>query len=159
MATYRRETRVSAPLEDVWSFHSTPDGLESITPPFMNLEVHSVVGPDGESDPEVLDAGSRIRLSIRPFGVGPRRSWTSLVTERRRTDHAAVFRDVMVDGPFEKWEHAHKFLVDGEQTVIVDRVEYELPGGAIGRAVSPIGRIGLETLFCDRHRRTRQLFG
>ena len=26
MATYRRETRIRAPFEEVWSFHSTTDG-------------------------------------------------------------------------------------------------------------------------------------
>ena len=41
-----------------------------------------MTAPDGEPDPEVLEAGSRIKLSMRPFGVGPRQEWTSVITER-----------------------------------------------------------------------------
>lgn len=62
MATYRRETRIEAPFEEVWTFHSTTDGLEALTPEFMNLEVGGVTGPDGDPDPDELDAGARIEL-------------------------------------------------------------------------------------------------
>ncbi|WP_254840338.1 SRPBCC family protein [Natronomonas marina] len=157
MATYTRETRVEAPLEEVWAFHSTVDGLEALTPDFMNLEVRAVTGPDGDPDPEVLAAGSRIDLSMRPFGVGPRTEWTSVITERSEEEGAAMFHDVMEGGPFPVWEHTHRFFADGEATVVSDRVEYELPGGALGRAVSPLGWVGFEPMFRGRHRKTREL--
>mgnify|MGYP006302399483 CR=1 FL=1 len=82
MATYRRETRIRAPFDEVWGFHSTTDGLEALTPEFMRLEVESVTGPDGAPDPDELDAGSRIELSVRPFGIGPRQRMVSVITER-----------------------------------------------------------------------------
>jgi ligand-binding SRPBCC domain-containing protein len=157
MATYQRETRVEAPLEEVWEFHSTIAGLEKLTPAFMHLTVHEVVGPDGQSDPEILDAGSRIEMSLRPFGVGPRRRWTSVITERAEWDGAAMFHDVMEEGPFPTWEHTHRFFADGEATIVSDRVEYELPGGPLGRAVTPLGWVGFEPMFRGRHRKTKQL--
>jgi ligand-binding SRPBCC domain-containing protein len=157
MATYQRRTRVRAPFETVWRFHSTADGLEALTPAFLNLEVERVVGPDGASDPEVLEAGSVVEASIRPFGVGPRQSWTSRIVERAGSEGAAMFRDAMEEGPFPRWEHTHQFFADGEATVVEDRVEYELPGGAAGRAASPLGLVGLEPMFRHRHRRTREL--
>ena len=157
MATYRRETRVDAPFEDVWAFHSTTDGLEALTPGFANLVVESVTGPDGAPDPGELEAGSRIDLSVRPFGVGPRRRMVSVITARERDAGAGMFRDVMESGPFAEWEHTHRFFADGDGTRLVDHVRYELPGGAIGRAVSPLGRIGFEPMFRARHRTTREL--
>lgn len=156
MVSYERETRVRAPLEDVWEFHSTVAGLESVTPDFVNLRVHEVVGPDGEPEPGILEAGSRVHASVRPFGVGPRQTWTSVIVERRRDDGAATFRDVMEDGPFPRWEHTHRFFEDGDGTRIVDHVEYQLPGGAAGRAASPLAWVGLEPLFRERHRRARE---
>jgi ligand-binding SRPBCC domain-containing protein len=156
MATYRRETRVDAPFEAVWAFHSTPDGLEALTPAFAHLEVTRVTGPDGESDPDELVAGSRLELSVRPLGIGPRRDVVSTITERNREDRRGMFRDVMEGGPFSKWEHTHRFVADGDGTRIIDYVEYQLPGGVIGRAVSPLAGLGLAPMFRARHRATRR---
>ncbi|MDG5817360.1 SRPBCC family protein [Natronococcus sp. A-GB7] len=156
MPTYERQTRIEAPLEDVWEFHSRVTGLEGVTPAWMGLTVESVVGPDGEPDPGVLEAGSEVTLSTRPFGVGPRQRWTSMITERERTDGTAYFRDEMVSGPFERWVHTHAFYGDGDETLIRDRVEYELPFGPLGRAATPFSRIGFETMFRARHRLTKE---
>lgn len=157
MATYRRETHIDAPLEAVWEFHSTTDGLEALTPAFMHLEVESVTGPNGEPDPDVLEAGSRIELSMQPFGIAPRQQMVSVITERRVDDGARMFRDVMESGPFAEWVHTHEFFADGTGTRLVDRVEYRLPGGRLGRVSSPLGRIGLEPMFRGRHKTTKRL--
>lgn len=157
MATYRRETRVGAPFDDVWQFHSRAEGLVALTPAFMNLEIERVTDPDGDPDPEVLEAGSTVEASIRPFDVGPRQAWTSRIVERTEEDGAAMFRDVMTEGPFARWEHTHRFFEADEETVVSDRIEYELPGGAVGRAVSPLAWVGIEPMFRSRHRRTREL--
>lgn len=157
MATYRRETRVAAPLEDVWDFHSDVSGLEALTPAFMNLRVEGVTGPGGDPDPEVLEAGSRIDMSMRPFGVGPRQTWTSVITEREAGDGSAMFRDRMEGGPFPEWVHTHRFFADGDETLVVDSVDYRLPGGPVGELVGPLGWVGFEPMFRYRHRRTREL--
>lgn len=158
MATYSRRTRIAAPLSEVWDFHSRVSGLEALTPEWMGLRVEAVRGPDGESAPETLDAGAQIRMSIRPFGVGPRRRWTSRIVAREEGDGSAMFRDDMVDGPFETWVHTHRFFADGDGTIVEDEVEYELPCGPFGRAASPLAVVGLEPMFRDRHRRTRERF-
>jgi ligand-binding SRPBCC domain-containing protein len=159
MAVYQRRTRVDAPLDAVWEFHSRASGLEALTPGWMNLRVESVTGPDGDSDPEILEAGSRIRASLRPFDVGPRQRWTSVITERSRDDGSARFRDEMEGGPFPRWEHTHRFFADGSETVVDDRVVYALPLGALGDAAGPLARVGFEPMFRYRHRRTRELLG
>jgi ligand-binding SRPBCC domain-containing protein len=143
----------------VWDFHSRIDGLEALTPEWMNLRVEAVRGADDEPDPDVLDAGSKIRLSMRPFGVGPRQRWVTRIVERRRDDGRGMFRDEMEGGPFRTWDHTHSFFADGDETVVVDRVEYELPGGSVGRAIGPLAVVGFEPMFRYRHRKTRELLG
>jgi ligand-binding SRPBCC domain-containing protein len=157
MATYERRVRVDAPLADVWDFHSTIRGLEALTPDWMHLRVEKVIGPDGERDPEIMDAGSTAITSVQPLGVGPRQRWISEIVERREADDFAVFRDVMSEGPFAEWEHTHAFYRDGDGTVLRDTVSYQLRGCAIGRALSPLGRVGLEPMFRYRHRKTKEL--
>lgn len=157
MATYRRETWIDAPFEAVWEFHSTIGGLEALTPEFMRLEIDRVTGPDGDPDPEALEAGSRIEMSMQPFGVGPRQRIVSVITDRNREDGAGSFCDIMESGPFPEWEHTHQFFADGDRTRLADRVEYRLPGGPIGRAVSPLGQLGFAPMFRGRHRTTKQL--
>jgi len=153
---YERRTRLSAPLDDVWAFHSTADGLEALTPDWVGLRVERTLGPDGEDDPEVLEAGSELVLSVRPLGVGRRRYLTSVIVDRERTGGTASFTDEMVDGPFDRWLHTHSFYADGDGTVLRDRIEYELPLGGLGDAVAPLGWLGFEPMFRDRHRRTRE---
>jgi len=157
MAVYQREVRVAAPFEEVWQFHSQVGGLEALTPDWMHLEVESVTGPEGESDPDVLETGARIRSSVRPFGIGPRQRWTSIIVEREEEDGAARFRDEMADGPFREWEHTHSFFADGDETVVHDRVEYELPLGTVGHVLGPLAVVGLDPMFRFRHRKTKEL--
>lgn len=161
MPTYQRRTRVAAPLEDVWAFHSTVEGLTAVTPDFLDLRVEAVIDPDGDvaSDPADVELveGCRLRLSIVPLGVGPRQRWTSRITDRSGTGGTRWFEDVMVDGPFATWEHTHLFFGDGDETIIEDRVRYDLPLGAVGRALGPVAVVGFQPMFRFRHRRTRTL--
>lgn len=157
MAVFERETRVAAPLSAVWAFHSRVEGLEALTPDWLRMHVERVEGPDGDRDLDVLEVGSRVTLSVRPFGVGPRQSWTSRIVERAEEEGSALFRDEMVDGPFRKWVHTHAFYDDDGRTRVRDRVEYALPGGEVGRAVSPLARVGMEPMFRHRHRLTHEL--
>ncbi|MFC6732508.1 SRPBCC family protein [Haladaptatus sp. DYSN1] len=156
MPVFERETRIRAPFEKVWDFHSRVEGLEAVTPDWMDLTIESVTGPDGEADPEILDTGTRIEMSLQPFGIGPKQRWTSVITKRKEADGEAMFEDIMERGPFPRWVHTHSFSRDGEETILHDRVEYELPGGDLGKAVSPASRIGFEPMFAGRHRATKR---
>ena len=157
METFERDLRVDAPLEEVWAFHSTVDGLLGLTPEWANLRVDGMEWPDGERpDDDVLVAGTRIHTSVQPFGVAPRQSWVSHVTERVEGDDHTYFVDVMEDGPFPEWRHTHSFFADGDQTVARDRVEYRAPLGPLGALGAPAV---LGPMFHFRHRRTREVLG
>lgn len=166
MSTFERETRVATVFAEVWEFHSRISGLTALTPDWMGMEIEEVRGPDGERapeleapDPGILEAGCEIDVSVRPFGVGPRQHWTSRITEREESEGAALFRDEMVAGPFDRWVHSHSFYADDGGTRIRDRVEYRLPGGRVGRVVGPFAVVGFEPMFRYRHRETRRRFG
>lgn len=155
MAVFERSSLIRAPFEEVWAFHSTVDGLEVVTPDWFNLRVDRVVGPDGEPDPAKLVEGSEVSLSMRPFGVGPRQSWTSRILRRERSDEQGVLVDEMVDGPFPRWHHTHRFNARPAGTRLTDRVEYQLPlGSAAG--MSGLAWPGFAAVFAQRHRATKR---
>ncbi|QLH77915.1 SRPBCC family protein [Halosimplex rubrum] len=172
MPVYEREVVVDAPFDEVWEFHSGASGLEALTPDWMNLRIESSVGPDGEPDPDVLEAGSRVESTVAPFGVAPRQRWVSAIVARAEGDGEAFFRDEMRQGPFPEWVHTHSFeAVDGGPesetsgtsserrsdggTRVHDHVEYELP--VVRGLFGPLGWVGFEPMFRYRHRKTKEL--
>lgn len=154
MAVYERSTVVRAPLEAVWQFHTSPDGLVAVTPDWLGLAVDSVVGPNGTAEPDTFAVGTTVRLSVQPLGIGPRQSWTSRIIHREYAGDTAEFSDEMVEGPFPRWHHTHRFVAVRSGTRLVDRVEYELPLGP-ARGLSGLAWPGFETVFAARHRRAR----
>jgi len=160
MPVFEYESRVDAPLDDVWDFHSRVKGLTELTPGWMRLTVDATTGPDGESDPEILEEGASVDVSLKPLGILPRVSWCSVITERTRTEDVAYFVDEMSDGPFKEWKHTHTFEAldgDGGGTLVRDSVEYVLPLWMLGRAGSPFFRVNARMMFRQRHKKTRKL--
>lgn len=142
-----RSQLIPAPPEEVFAFFSDPANLARITPPWLSFRIH------GER-PELRE-GSRIEYRI---------SW-SFVTLRWVTRIAswsppASFVDVQEKGPYRKWIHAHRFTPTPGGTVRMDdRVEYELPFGALGRLVHALRvRRQLEEIFDFRRRTIDEIF-
>ncbi len=154
MTTFQRETRIRAPLDEVWAFHSTVEGLTRVSPDWLRLRVERLWRPDGEELPRdaELTPGTTLRMSAEPFGVGPRVEWVSQIAAREERANEAFFRDEMRQGPFRRWHHTHSFVAAGDDTILRDRVEYATP---FGRAADEAVRAGLAAAFRDRHRRTR----
>ncbi|SDY47343.1 SRPBCC family protein [Halopenitus persicus] len=180
MPTYRRRTRIAAPLADVWAFHSRVEGLQRLTPSWVNLQVDGIDRPadatssnrsgaagdatvDGATTDDAaandataeLVAGTEIRLSVRPFGIGPRQRVVSRIRDRHAGSGRAYFVDEMATGPLPEWVHTHLFLADGEDTILVDDVHYRLPCRVVTDRLAPATDVGLELAFRDRHRRTK----
>lgn len=156
MPVFTRHTRVQASLESVWAFHSSVEGLVALTPEFVNLHIERVLDADGEpADRDHLDAGTHVEVSVRPFGVGSHREWTSVIVERTEEPGAREFVDEMHGGPFPRWRHTHAFYADGSETLIRDRIEYELP--SVLNPLDQFGALGFEPVFRYRHRRTKEV--
>lgn len=148
MPVFQRETTFDAPLDAVWQLHTTGDGLVRLTPSVADLRIEGVRG--GEPD-EPLPEGAELDVSANPGGFGSRDSFTAVITASDRGTDSAVFRDEMRDGVFQRWVHTHRFeTVFGDETLMRDRIEYELPTAA-GDLVAPLARVGLEPLFAYRH--------
>src|SRR5262249_39592567 len=81
------------------------------------------------------------------FGV--RQRFTSKITA---FDSPRYFQDSMVRGAFKRFVHDHIFEEDRDGTMVTDRVEFEAPGGPIGRMLDRILLSGyLERFLRERN--------
>jgi ligand-binding SRPBCC domain-containing protein len=141
-------SKIPASANAVYDWHALPDALTRLTPPWENARVIEQTGG-------IEDVGSRVKIRLR---VGPfSQTWTA---EHTACEPGRMFRDVMISGPFRRWEHTHLFIPDGENSSwLEDRVEYEFPFGWLGRLFGgAYTRRRLTRMFEFRHRVTAQAF-
>ncbi len=113
------KTRLSRTVEEVFDFFGNAHNLERLTPSFLRFEVLT-------PDPIIMREGTLIdyRLSLRGIPV----SWRSEISAWEPPHR---FVDVLVKGPYRRWVHEHRFEESGGGTLMTDRVEYSVLGGAI----------------------------
>jgi ligand-binding SRPBCC domain-containing protein len=141
---YRSPMPVSA--EAVYAWHARPDALQRLTPPWENAKVIQQTGG-------IEEMGSRVKIRVR---VGPiSQIWTA---EHTACEPGRMFRDSMISGPFQRWEHTHFFIPETSNTSwLEDRVEYELPLGWLGKLLgNAYTRRRLSRMFAWRHRVTAE---
>ena len=88
----------------------------------------------------LISLGEEVTWRAWHFGIPIH--MTSRITEMVSPDY---FVDEQVKGPFRRFRHIHEFLDDGEETVMIDRIEFAAPLGPAGRIV--------ERLFLARYLR------
>jgi ligand-binding SRPBCC domain-containing protein len=135
------------PEEKMFDFFCRPANLIKLSPPDLHLQLL-----DG---PERIEFGSRIAFRGRRWGVPQ-----SFVSEIKAFEPNVKFLDVMVRGPFRKWEHTHTFATADGGTRVADRIDYESPGGLLGLVATPslVAR-DLEKIFAYRVKRLEEIMG
>ncbi len=150
MTTYvlDRSQIIAAPLDVAFRFFEDPRNLAKITPGWLSFEIVDIDGLP-------LRAGSQIEYRIKWLGIGS--GWRTLIEEFERPHR---FVDRQIGGPYRRWRHEHRFEASGGETVMRDRVEYELPYGVVGRIVHRlVVRRQLQQIFDYRAERIREMFG
>lgn len=113
------KTRISRTVEEVFDFFGNAHNLERLTPPFLRFEILT-------PDPVIMRQGALIdyRLSLR--GIPLR--WQSEITV---WEPSRRFVDTQLKGPYRWWVHEHRFEPAAGGTLMTDRVEYGVLGGAL----------------------------
>ncbi|MFT3709424.1 MAG: TIGR01777 family oxidoreductase [Archangium sp.] len=140
MAIFERRAVMPVSADELYAWHGRPGAFERLNPSFDPVEVEERTGGLG------VGARTVIRVPIGPV----KQRW---VAEHTACEPGRMFRDEQKEGPFSKWVHTHLFepQLDGTSE-LVDRVEYELPLGAMGRLVAErFTTDALERMFSYRH--------
>lgn len=138
---YSREVPLPVSVEEAFAWHERPGALDRLIPPWEDVIIEE--RSDGVSD------GACVVLQNK---IGPVRvRW---VAEHYQYQQNRQFRDRQASGPFAFWDHLHAFRPDGDSSsVLSDRVEYQLPGGRLGRVLATefVGS-KLDKMFAYRHK-------
>jgi ligand-binding SRPBCC domain-containing protein len=147
MPSFDAVLTVPRPLAEVFEFFLDPANLARVSPPELHMRL--VEGP------RRLQLGSVIVLQGRRWGVPQR-----VVSEITAFEPGASFVDEQRQGPFRRWRHAHRFETVPEGTRIVDRIDYEPPGGLLGLVATPkMLERDLQWVYGYRSEKLRELFG
>lgn len=142
MPRFERRLRVPVSQAVLCSWHLRNGAFERLCPPWQRIRTLF-------ADP-VEEGGLRV-FQLKRAGL-----WLRWEAEHRDVLPPQGFTDIQRAGPFRRWKHVHRFeQVDQATSELVDHIEYELPFGALGRALGgPRARHDLERVFGYRHRTT-----
>ena len=151
MKIYRieRETFIPRPRDEVFAFFADAGNLEELTPDLLRFEV---VTPG----PIEMAPGRHIDYRLEVRGVPIR--WRSVISV---WEPPVRFVDEQVKGPYRKWHHEHLFEERGGGTVVIDRVDYAVPGGPLAERLVHRLFVGpdVKRIFDYRQERLKEIFG
>lgn len=145
--TFKTETLLNRPIQEVFPFFADAENLDAVTPPWLKFEILT-------PSPIEMRVGTIVDYRLRLHGIPIR--WRSEITE---WDPPHKFTDVQIKGPYRFWQHEHFFNSEGNQTRMIDRVEYAIPGWIFAPLVHSLFiRRDLEKIFKYRERRFLEIF-
>lgn len=140
-----REQYLPAAPAQVFPFFADAHNLERITPPWLGFRILT-------PGPIDLHEGARIDHRLRLAGLPLR--WRTVIREWKPGEG---FVDEQEQGPYALWRHEHAFTAAGDGTLMLDRVQYRLPLGLLGRAAHAVAvRAALGAIFDYRFERIRE---
>lgn len=137
---FKKQSRISAPVAEVFNWHARPGAIERLSPPWDPLDIISRTGG--------IETGAEVRMKLK---AGP-------IPINWHARHVAfqpneVFQDIQVSGPFAAWIHTHGFKkIDEATSCLEDRIDYALPFHPLSTAL--MGNFvhqKLERIFTYRH--------
>lgn len=145
MRSFFHTFTVKANIDKVWEFYVDIRHLKVISPPKMHLEIV-------KSTHQKLVQGSEVWLT----GILVTRSnWHSIITSLAPYEYV----DEMITGRFNVWKHIHAFdKIDNEHTEVIDKIEFEMHYGIIGRLLEGVVLSILQRIFDYRQQATIKEF-
>jgi ligand-binding SRPBCC domain-containing protein len=137
--------RLPRPRQEIFDFFSEAANLERITPERLRFALLTPL-------PIPMAEGTTIEYRILIRGLPVR--WRTLIAV---WEPPVRFVDEQQRGPYRWWRHEHRFIEEGETTLVEDRVDYQPPGGRLVNRlfVAP----ELRRIFQYRHDRLAELLG
>jgi uncharacterized protein (TIGR01777 family) len=135
--TFEYSSELPASAANAYNWHARPGAFERLLPPWDQTRIVEQHG--------TIEQG-RVVLEV-PFGPF-RQHW---VVEHHDGKVGLEFSDRQIEGPFQSWEHTHRFDSLGPtRSRLVDHIHYQLPFG--GEIAAGTVEHRLSRTFRYRHR-------
>ena len=146
MRFFYNEFEVNSNIERVWEFYTDIRHLEIITPSDIKLKIM-------QTSDQVLKKGAVACFSGK---IIIKAHWCSKITFFEKFGYIdEMISKENIRPPFQIWKHEHTFLeIAQRRTRVIDKVEFELPYGFIGRLLEFYIRFKLQKIFDHRKRAT-----
>jgi ligand-binding SRPBCC domain-containing protein len=149
MYTIERVQRLPITLQEAWDFFQNPANLAKITPKEMGFDIQSEV-------PAEMYPGLFIHYKVSPL-LGIKLNWTTEITYVQKPHY---FVDEQRVGPYAIWHHEHHFKEIEGGVEMLDRVNYKVPFGILGKIAHPlVVKSKLDEIFNHRITKTEEIFG
>ncbi len=144
----RRQVTIPAPVGEVFSFFSTAENLNLITPPWLYFKILTPL-------PVIMKKNALIDYSIKFFGL--RMTWRTEITVWQPPDR---FIDRQIKRPYRVWEHTHLFEEKEGGTQMEDVIRYAVPGFVLSPLIHFLFvRPQLDKIFAFREKSILEYFG
>ncbi len=143
------EQVLNIPINEAWSYFSSPENLSNITPAEMNFKITSDIGSK-------VYKGQIITYKVCPLPFLK----TNWVTEITQVKENSFFIDEQRFGPYKMWHHEHWFeSIDANNTLIKDKISYKIPLGFLGHIAQILFvKNQLNSIFEYRYKILEKLF-
>ena len=151
MKVYRfvRTQKIPIKINEAWSFLSNPNNLKTITPPYMEFQIH-------ENEKTEMYPGQIIKYTVSPI-LGIKINWVTEITHVKNLEY---FVDEQRFGPYAFWHHKHFIKEIKGGVEMMDILDYSLPFSILGRIFHPIMvRPKLNEIFNYRREKLIKIFG
>lgn len=138
MPSFKWQSTLPHPIEQVFKWHTLPGAFERLNPPWRPVKVVHSTGS--------IEDGNKVVIKlpiIGDFGI----SWALL---HKGYNPPNLFCDEQIRGPFKTWLHSHRFISeDADSTLLLDQIDYELP--LVAKPLNYFFKRELKRLFTHRH--------
>jgi ligand-binding SRPBCC domain-containing protein len=144
---YTVSLEIAHPLADLFAFLTKPKNLVQLAPPDLHLELLTA--------PDILTLGSRLVWKGRRWGISQQ-----IIQEVATFDREKLIVVEQKKGPFARWVHANHFEATAAGTKIVEKIDFDPPGGLLGYMITPGSiRKDLQRLLAYREQKLKEIFG
>jgi ligand-binding SRPBCC domain-containing protein len=138
--------QVARPAAELFAYFTRPRNLLQLAPPELNLQLIS--------GPELLTLGARLVWKGKRWGVSQQ-----LTQEVVTFDPDRLIVIEQKEGPFKSWLHASYFEKHEETTKIVEKIDFEPPGGLLGYVLTADKILqDVQKLVAYREKKLKELF-
>jgi ligand-binding SRPBCC domain-containing protein len=149
MKYFHNEFEVNSNIEKVWAFYTDLKHLEIISP--SDIKLHLIQSTD-----KILNKGTVACLYGKIIIISAQ--WCSKITFFEKYEYVdEMIQNGNKRSPFRLWSHRHRFKeIDVYKTRVVDKIEFELPFGLLGKLLEFYIEFKLLKIFKHREHATKK---